>query len=367
MSARTKVLFDILPMLVRSAGISTYVTCVASRLAKRDDVHVKFSPCPLGTARLLRSFHFGARGGIGGTVSKAPGFFISIADDLGILRAGVFAKKRCVFHMNEMFPADFKGALVVSLHDVSPLIFPEFFGPGLVRRFKKKTAYIKSRADIVLVPSKASAADVAKFAGIEMDRIRVVPLGVDMSVFYPGRVPRRVLEKAGISGPYFLFVGTLEPRKNLRALLNTAEKLQGTDYSLVIAGMRGWKSEDEFNALFFHPKVKMLGSVPEEMLVSLYRGAEAFFYPSFYEGFGLPILEAMACGVPVVVSDIPVFREVCGDAATYVDTDDIEGTVRALFKAAENKNSGQCVERAKKFGWDEVVESVVGIYRDLCS
>ena len=183
-----------------------------------------------------------------------------------------------------------------------------------------------------------------------------------MRVAYPGIDPvfRAEGEAADLGGPYVLAVGTLEPRKNLPALVAAFAVLRQRhpELTLALAGLEGWE-ERPLEA----EGVRLLGFVSDEELARLYRGAAAFAYPSRFEGFGMPVVEALASGVPAVVSSHPSLDEASGDAALRVDPDDTEAFAHALEQALGSPR-GTGVEHASRFTWRACGEAVLGGYLD---
>ncbi|MBI2930939.1 MAG: glycosyltransferase family 4 protein [Planctomycetes bacterium] len=217
-------------------------------------------------------------------------------------------------------------ASVVTVHDLTFLRYAATMPRMLAGTLRAFVPPSVSRADRVITDSEAVRRELEVFAG---GAAKTTVIGLGVSERFAPIKPERIAEAArrhGLAGPYVLAVGTLEPRKNLSAAVaayaRLADRWKGR---LAVAGVRGWRwSPREM------PGVTWLGFVPEEDLPVLYAGAEALLFSSLYEGFGLPILEAMSCGTPVVCSDIPVFREVAGDDAVYVPPRDPEAIAEAL-------------------------------------
>jgi glycosyltransferase involved in cell wall biosynthesis len=185
-----------------------------------------------------------------------------------------------------------------------------------------------------------------------------------------------IKRKYGISKKYILFVGTIEPRKNLLRLLSAFEKLKNKfkEYQLVIVGQIGWMTEKFFEKLKNLPEnvkrdIILTGYIPREDMVFLYNGCELFIYPSLYEGFGIPVLEAMSCGVPVITSNVSSLPEVGGDACVYVnpyDEEDILYKMEKVLSSEELKNemSKKGLERAKLFSWEKTAEKTLKVYKN---
>src|SRR4051812_32805664 len=212
--------------------------------------------------------------------------------------------------------------LVVTVHDLSYLVYPAHFSRAGRRFFRRALARTRERADLVLCSSEATLEHCAR-VGIERRRLRHVPLGVRAPAVLDGEV-KAVRERYGLARPYVLWTGTVEPRKNLPRLLEAFDGVDG-DVDLVLVGPRGWNEE-----IRERPRVRMLGFVPQADLAPLYAGAEVFAFPSLMEGFGFPVLEAMAQGTPVVTSRGTSTEELGRDAALLVDPEDARAIRAAL-------------------------------------
>jgi alpha-1,3-rhamnosyl/mannosyltransferase len=196
--------------------------------------------------------------------------------------------------------------------------------------------------DVVMVNSSFTGDDVAETLGIARERIHVAYPGVDPE-FAPGE------DHVDLGTPYILTVATLEPRKNLATLLQAHRLLGDGAPALAVAGAAGWGDQPSLDA----PGVLLLGYTPPADLPSLYRGSSVFVYPSLYEGFGMPVLEAMACGIPCVVSSHPSLDEVCGDAALRADPSDAEAIAASIRLAFDERESlaAKGIRHAHAFTW----------------
>jgi glycosyltransferase involved in cell wall biosynthesis len=220
-----------------------------------------------------------------------------------------------------------------------------------------------SRAAAVFTVSEASRDDLVRAVRLPRERVHVTPNGVEPH-FFDARAPD------GPHDPYLLAVGTIEPRKNMGILLDVLRALrrEGRDLRLVIAGRQGWGQGLPVGDLA--PLVRLAGPVPEGELRMLYGGAACFVMPSLYEGFGLPLAEAMAAGAPCVVSDIPALREVGGDAVRYADPlapDTFAAAIRAVLddRAGAEGRAAAGRERARRFRWGATAEATLRVYREL--
>jgi glycosyltransferase involved in cell wall biosynthesis len=243
-------------------------------------------------------------------------------------------------------PARIAVPTVLTVHDLAILRAPEVF-PRWHRLYGRVgLARVLRGADAIVAVSEFSRQETIELAGVPGERIRVVPHGID-AVF--------TSEGHRAEGEYVLAVGTLEPRKNLARAVEAA-RVAGVD--LRVVGAPGWGGVDVEG---------WVGEIPDAELASLYRGARCVVYPSLYEGFGLPVLEAMACGAPVVTSVATAMEEVAGGAAVLVDPLDVEaiaaGIEAALTRRDELVSAG--LARAGEFTWERAADSVVQLWGEL--
>lgn len=269
-----------------------------------------------------------------------------------------------VTHATGLVPCPTDAPLVVTLHDLAFLHDPSHFSRHGVRVFRDSLEHIRRRADLVLCSSQATLDDVV-FAGVGADRVRLVPLGVDVERADADEVARvRVLYS--LPERYLLFVGTVEPRKNLRGLV-AAVALLDEPLPLIVAGAGGWGDigiAEEAESLV---DMRFLGFVPADDLGPLYAGAEVFCYPSEREGYGLPVLEAMAQGVPVVTSAGTATEETAGSAAVLVEPRDPGDIARGITEARRRRQelSVKGVARAQRRSWSRTAALTADVYREL--
>jgi glycosyltransferase involved in cell wall biosynthesis len=251
---------------------------------------------------------------------------------------------------------------VVTVHDLSFLRSDVFPGGESLRAL---VPWSVRRAAAVITPTRAVAGELSERYGVSEDKIFVTPEGVSEMFFGASPLSDTALGKMGIPGPYALAVGTLEPRKNLPRLLAAwdASGLTGEGWRLVLAGPKGWGAE-----LPETPGVILAGYVADETLPGLLAGASFFCYPSLYEGFGLPPLEAMAAGTPVLAGDHAVSREVLGESASLVDPEDTEALVQGLGLLAGDETLRRSFAvagraRAASFTWAATAKATIEAYR----
>jgi glycosyltransferase involved in cell wall biosynthesis len=250
---------------------------------------------------------------------------------------------------------------ITMIHDLTPLLYPQYhrFHSQLLQKIFLKG--ILRRADLILANSRHTAGDIRRFFPETVGRITTILLGCEPAM-RPAADRSRFAGRR-VSDGYWLAVGTIEPRKNLVRLLEAYRiyrEEHGEPADLVIVGQRGWKAEPFYEALQAHPyraDIHLTGYVSDEELAALYSHALALVYPSEYEGFGLPVLEAMACGCPVICSDVSSLPEVGGDVALYIRPFDVRSMVdamsevRALSGEERAALRRRCLERAALFSW----------------
>jgi glycosyltransferase involved in cell wall biosynthesis len=261
---------------------------------------------------------------------------------------------------------------VVTVHDLGYLYYPE--AHRLLDRLylDLSTRYDARAAAHLIADSSATKRDLIQRYGVEPDSITVVYPGYDDATFQPVRdeeAIEAVKTRYDIAGDYILFVGTLQPRKNLTRLIEAYWKLETGSWKLVIAGKKGWLYGEIFRRveeLGLERRVVFTGYVTQEDLPVLLSGARLFVFPSLYEGFGLPVLEAMACGTPVVCSNAASLPEVAGDAALLVDPLDVEELAAALERVLsdEELRAGlieRGFEQAKRFSWERCARETLDV------
>jgi len=278
-----------------------------------------------------------------------------------------------VFHTSDWLEPPAKCPKVTTIHDLAIFKYPEAFSPrgghNIVSNLKRKLEWVKKESRVIIAVSENTKNDVIEILGISPKRIKVIYEACD-EIFMRKRSQKEIEEvkkKYKISGDYILGVGTLEPRKNLKRLFEAFSLLtESVPVKLVVTGKVGWGESIE-KLKIKNEKLKILGYVPKEDLAPLYAGAQVFVYPSLYEGFGLPILEAMACGCPVVTSNISSMPEVAGKAAILIDPKNIEDIALGIKKAIEKRDEliREGFERVKNFSWEKNAKETLKIYKEI--
>jgi glycosyltransferase involved in cell wall biosynthesis len=270
-------------------------------------------------------------------------------------------------------PPKSNAPLVVTAHDAAPLMYPETY-PRRGRRFHTQgLAAAAKRADLVITVSESAAEELSTYTAIPRERMRVVPNGVDLDIATDAQVEAARREFGLDDAPYVFWIGSLEPRKNVGLLVDAFVRWAlHTDlpHRLVLAGPAGWL-EDEASVLAparrLGDRVRTLGRVGDPALRALYRGADLFAFPSLHEGFGIPVLEAMAQETPVIAADIPALREIASGAAVLRAPDDLDAWVAALDNLLHDDaelsrlgNAGRA--RAQSYSWTRCAQETRAIY-----
>jgi GT2 family glycosyltransferase/glycosyltransferase involved in cell wall biosynthesis len=265
-----------------------------------------------------------------------------------------------------------------TIYDLTPILHPETHGTIMILHYKYILPRILKRCDAIITVSENTKKDLIKYYKIPEDKIKVIYLGVD-EIFKPmENIEKNRLDirnKFNISNPYLLYVGMIEPRKNLVRLIKAYNQIkkEGYPHSLVIVGAIGWKYKEIFqlvDSLDLHKSINFTGFVELKDLVLLYNCADIFVYPSLYEGFGLPPLEAMSCGTPVVTSNTSSIPEVVGDAALLIDPYSIESIASGVKKVLDddtlkNELKIKGTIRSKDFNWGKTALNTSKIYREI--
>lgn len=267
----------------------------------------------------------------------------------------------------------------VTIHDTFAYVYPETHNRLDNWRYRHHLPIAAKRADAIITVSECSRRDIVRFLGIQPERVHVTIEGV-RSGFRPledDATRRAVLERYGIRQPYILYVGGLNARKNIGRLLEAFARVQPShpDLALVIAGERQWQTgeiDHVYRRLDLARLVHFTGYVDDADLPALYSGATGFIFPSLYEGFGLPPLEAMACGTPVITSNVSSLPEVVGDAALMVDPFDVSAIAGAISRLIADPTLCDCLRerglrRAARFTWDQAAHETLAAFQETAS
>jgi len=373
-----KILINAIPLLTLPTGVGKYIYYVSKSIKKFDIYNsytyfygyysknikeIKNSPYKK-TFQKIKDFI---------RVSPASYFFRKIKSHCALLKQIQFD---IYFEPNFIFIDSIKSKKrVVSVFDFSFDLYPEWHPKDRVLYFKENFWNSIKKADIIIMPSNFIYHEAISKYEFDKSILRVVYPGVDHDIFreYSSDLVKRVCEKYKLPENFILFVGSIEPRKNLKNLIlayNLLPESLKRDFSLVLTGFSGWKNSEIMGLLNKNNKVIYTGYVSEIELALIYNKASVFVFPSFYEGFGLPPLEAMACGCPVIVSDSASLPEVCGDSALYVNPKEPESIANSIMKIIEdtelrNQLVRKGIERAKNFRWENTAKEILKIFEEV--
>jgi len=348
------VTIDATSTLLRSAGIKSYTYYLVRalrRIAKGDEIRAYPYLKDFGAldheASTLSRF---------ATLGRIAALYVSRSTPLlDVMLAG-----SDVFHASNQVRRAPRGVkLTATIHDLTCWLMPELHTEANVRADRNFAEKILRRADGLIAVSENTRQDAIRLLGIAPEKIETIYSGVAEEYFDARPVKR--------ARPYVLYVGTIEPRKNLNVLLD-AWKLLRTDFELVIAGSEGWGSEGTLARI--RNEATYLGYVPEADLPGLVAGATVFVYPSLYEGFGFPVVQAMAAGVPVVTSNTSCLPEIAGDAAILVDprsTSEIADGLERLLgsESLRAQFAARGRERAGMFRWETCAARSLAFFRRI--
>lgn len=274
-------------------------------------------------------------------------------------------------------PAASAAIRMTTIHDLSFIRHPETHTPETVAQQTRLVKHAAQHADALVVVSEFVKQEVMDLLGVDAARIYVVPNGVDLGEFEGQSDCERLRQRYDIKRDYFIYLGTLEARKNLPRFIEAyARFAKGRDVpNLLLVGKVGWLAQPVFDAIDrfgVRDRVRQLGHVPREDAIGLLKGAVACVYPSFYEGFGLPALEAMAAGTPLIVSKTASLPEVVGNEAAYIDPFNVDSIVNALTQVIDEpeiaaQRALRAHDRAREFSWARSVDALTRVYRTLAN
>jgi glycosyltransferase involved in cell wall biosynthesis len=292
---------------------------------------------------------------------------------IGINPIGKNLPKIDLFHSWDWLqPPDKDIPLVSTIHDLAIIKYPEVAHPKVIEMHQRSWEILKKRKAQIIAVSQATKMDIIKYLEIPEKRVHVVHEAlpteikdIDEQLENNPELAQKIEKELAIDQPYILFVGNREPRKNLERLIKAWKPLS-KDYQLIIAGEQAWDGSEKISK---NKNLRFLGRVSDLQLAILYYNAEIFAYPSLDEGFGLPVLEAFSYGVPVLTSDIPVMREIAGNAAELVDPKNIQAITAGLEKllnekkVASEKRLKQMIIRLQLFNWQKTARKTMAVYQ----
>ena len=356
----------------KAGGMETYVRNLVRSLATIDpegDYTLLVRPLlsqdpPIAGAEHMRHIVVGS-----------PNRFLRLpfAASLALLREQID-----IVHVQIAAPLLFGARIVVTLHDISYERYPQFFTPEIVQKLRVTVPLTLRRAAAVVTDAEFTRQDIVRRYCVPPEKVVVAPLAAD-PIFRPLHDTARLAEvraRYGTGEHFILCVGTLEPRKNLKTVIEAYVRLRRADatrHRLVLVGQQGWLYDDIFaaaRASGYEEDLVFTGYVPDQDLVALFSAADLFVYPSIFEGFGLPVVEALACGTPVVTSNTSSLPEVVGDAALMVDPLDVEELARVTATVLTDAGirawlSARGPQQAATFSWERTARIVLRVYQDV--
>ncbi len=327
-------------------------------IQRRHPFYRKFCPSPSLQIRSLRI--------------KNPYFRLPIA-----LALASFRDKLDLLHVQYISPPWHQGRLIATIHDLGFLHHPQTFSRFDVWRLRFLVGLTVRRAKRIITGSIYSQRDIINRYHLLPEKVKVIPYGVSPHFFVQvePEIREKILDKYGLRRPYFLCVGRLNPRKNLMALIKAFiifRKKTRQPFQLVIVGKEDFRSQELWRWVkeTGEQEIILTGFVPEEDLPAIYQTAELFIYPSIFEGFGLPVLEAMASGVPVITSRRDSLEEIAGDAALLVEPEKVEEIAEAIyFLSHHQEKREELIQRglnqAAKFSWARAASQTLALYHEV--
>lgn len=366
---------DIRPVLFTRAGISRYTAELAKALVSVDKVN-RYSLLTSKRTGLL--WHKNSNGHE--LILRLPQRWkaLRVIWESALLPAATAALGIDLVHFcRSAAPAVRLTKTVVTIHDLAAFRPEPFLIETARKEFKEAISMASKRADLIITPSESTKADLISHLSVPEKKIRVIPEGVSANFRILEDVEIIFWVKAKYTGglDYIMCCGTLEPRKNYAALVKAYARLKakiGFDLKLLVVGQKGWRYDDIFEEVERHnlaADVIFADYVPEEELIALYNGASVFICPSLYEGFGLPIIEAMACGAPVVASNLSSLPEVAGGAAILVDPLDFDEMASAIGRCLTDQDlrgdlTRRGFERVKSLSWESTARKTLKAYME---
>jgi glycosyltransferase involved in cell wall biosynthesis len=360
--------------MIDSSGIGVYIRNILQFMIDKfmaDDLQYKL--ILLGNKRKIQEY-FGDKIDVIECNSKIYSIREQIELPLKIPNCDLFWSP----HYN--IPIFYRGKIALTIHDICHIAKPEFF-PGFLKQIYAKSIIKMAikKAKVILTPSEFTLSELQKYFKIDEKKVNVIKNGVSNKYDNKRSNDKSILEKNNINNPYILYVGNIKPHKNIERLIKSygilnKKLLIKVDYVFVgrkegfiskVYGLEQIIREQGLNNIYFIDR-----EMKEDDLKILYQNASCFVFPSLYEGFGLPPLEAMACGCPTVVSKVASLPEVCGDASYYVDPYDIESIADGIYKVLTDENLRNSLikkglERVKLFSWEKTAKETLKVIEEV--
>lgn len=270
-----------------------------------------------------------------------------------------------IYHSSDWIQIPAKCKKITTVHDLVVYKYPETSDPYIVETQKKRLSHVKNECQIILSDSKATKDDLVNILNFSPNKIKVVYPGISADFYKTNSGNLDILSKYNISEPYILTVGTNDPRKNFNTLIRAFNNLNNNNLTLLIVSKAGWGEELKLNK-----KIKLINEITTAELALLYNHAKIFVYPSLYEGFGLPLVEAFASGCPVITSNRGSLKEVAENSALIIDPENESEISHSIIKVLKNKELREDLiqkgkQRAQVFSWQKSAEKIIKIYENL--
>lgn len=369
---KPKILIDTVSLLSPLTGIGRYTYEIAKQLQKNSNLKLKFFYGGFESKKLLSLSEKKDKQSLKISAVNTP-IVKKVLRKLAHILNKTFPSKCDIYWQPSFIPnADIRAKRVITtVHDLSFMLYKDFHPKQRVEHFEKHFLKNIAISDMIITGSNYSKQEIVKELSFTEDKIRVIYHGVDHDIFKVDRSRKTSLD---VPKKFILSVGSIEPRKNLEGLLRAYSLLGDqlkTQYKLVLVGFKGWNNKEIMRLIELDRKnIHYLGFVSDEELSKIYNQASCFVYPSFYEGFGLPVLEAMACGVPVVCSESSSLPEVGADAVLYCNPKDkksIRDKIELILQSQELQEQmmQKGVTQASKFSWEKSTKEHLELFEEV--
>lgn len=356
--------------IVYGTGVSYYTQNLTEALLKIDKKNEYiFFGSALRAKSFLEDYLRKLKGDFQGKIYSFPPLFLErLWNQLHLVNIEIFTGGLDLFHTSDWLEPPSLCPKVTTIHDLSVFKYPEAFTPkgghNIVVNMRKKLEWVKKESARIIAVSKSTKKDIIEILGIPEEKVRVIyeAAPAEFKKATPGLI-KQVIKKFKIKKDFLLAVGTLEPRKNLKRVVQAYRSFKNSkDWQLVLVGRIGWGE-----SLKAGPGIILTGCVPHQELVALYSSAGCLVYPSLYEGFGQPILEAMNRGCPVVTSNVSSMPEVAGEAAVLVDPLSVKNISEGIKQALENRDElvKKGYQQVKKFSWEKCARETLKVYEEV--
>ncbi|MFA6197090.1 MAG: glycosyltransferase family 1 protein [Sulfurimonas sp.] len=368
---KPKILVDSISLLSPLTGIGRYTYEISKYLSKRDDFELNYFYGYYSNKLLEESGNPDLKN-LKAILSKVP-LLKKIIRKILLISSKLFTNKYDLYWQPNFIPVDGIKAkkTVTSVHDFSFILHREFHPKERIEYFEKYFFKNISRSDRIITGSNYSKNEILENLDFKEDKVKVIYHGINHNIF---KVHKEIKIDFEIPKKFILSVGSIEPRKNLLGLLKAYSLLDDTtrsEYKLVLVGFKGWENNELMELINANKKnIHYLGFISDEELAKVYNLASCFVFASFYEGFGLPPLESMACGTPVIVSNLTSMPEVCADAAIYCDPYniyDIKEKVELVLSDSilQNNMIEKGLKRAGEFTWEKSANEHAKVFREV--